>query len=142
VAALGFSSQPARADVAAREKLARELMQLMGETDVGAHAAAGLLSQMREVFPTVPDETWAELASTFETKELVDLTVGIYVKHFDESELSALIEFYRSEIGRMLIERTPAVMDEIALTGNDWAQRKALEIVEKLQAAGHQPQGM
>jgi len=41
-----------------------------------------------------------------------------------------------------VLEKMPAVQYETMMIGNEWAQRKRTAVIEKLQAAGHQPQGM
>ena len=129
------AARPTSADT--REDLALELMRLTGETNAGATAAAGIVAQMKPAFPTVSDEEWKEIESTVETRELIDLSVSVYVKHFDESELSQLVDFYRSSLGRKLLERTPRVLNEIAVKGNRWAQAQMDAISTKLQSRGH-----
>lgn len=134
---LALPSPSATAGEEREIELARELMSLTGEDDAGVTAAAGIISQMKPSFPTVSDEEWAEVARTFSSEEMIEMSVTVYVKHFDESELSQLVDFYRSSLGQKLLQRTPAVLNEIAVIGNQWAQAKMQQISKKLQAAGH-----
>lgn len=125
-----------------REALALEVMTVTGLPEIGAEVAAGLLSQLKPAFPTVPDELWVEVAGSVSADEIVQLSIPPYVKHFSEEELAALIEFYESPIGKSLLEKMPVVAHETMMIGNEWGQRKVTEIVEKLQAAGYTPVGM
>ena len=139
--ALGLGSE-VRAAEEGREALAREVMDLTGMSEIGAEASASLLAQLKPVFPTVPDELWAEIAGSVSSEEIVRLSVGPFVKHFSEEELSAMIAFYKSSIGKAVLKKMPEVQYETMVIGNEWGQRKATEILEKLKAAGHEPQGM
>ncbi len=71
----------------------------------------------------------------------MQLSVLPYVRHFSTEELVAMVELYKSPLGKALLEKMPAVQYETMLIGNDWGLRKHAEIVEKLKSAGHEPQG-
>lgn len=129
------------ADEKRREALAIEVMNLTGMEDIGAQVAEGLLAQLRPAFPTVPETLWAEIAESVTSEEIVKLSIPPYVKHFSEEELAGLIEFYKTPLGQTLLEKMPAVQYETMMIGNEWGQRKAGEIVEKLRSAGHEPKG-
>jgi hypothetical protein len=130
------------ADEERREALALEVMTIVGMPDVGAQVAASLLSQIKPAYPTVSDELWAEIAGAVSPDEIVQLSIAPYVKHFSAEELAAMIEFYESSLGRAVLTKMPAVQYETMMIGNEWGQRKLAEIVEKLKAAGHEPEGM
>ena len=139
--ALGLANA-VHADEKRRETLALEVMNLTGMSEIGAEAGASLLSQLKPAFPTVPDELWAEIAGSVSSDEIVRLSLVPFVKHFSEAELSAMIEFYTSPIGKAVLKKMPQVQYETMIIGNEWGQRKATEILEKLRSAGHEPQGM
>ena len=139
MAVVGLSLSEARADEKRREELALKVMELTGAADVGGQVAAGLLTQLRPMFPTVPEELWKELAEAFSSQEIIELSIPIYVKHFDEEELAALATFYESPLGTKVIQKMPVVMQESMLIGNEYRQRKATEIIDRLKAEGHEP---
>ena len=112
------------------------------EQPIGAEAGASLLSQLKPAFPTVPDELWAQIAGSVSSDEIVRLSLVPFVQHFSEAELSAMIEFYTSPIGKAVLKKMPQVQYETMIIGNEWGQQKATEILEKLRSAGHEPQGM
>jgi hypothetical protein len=91
------------------------------------------------MFPTAPDELWVELAEGFSSEEIIKLSVPVYVKHFDEEELGALAEFYESPLGKKVIQKMPMVMQESLAVGNEYAQRKATEIIGRLKGEGYEP---
>ena len=132
----------AHADEAQREALALEVMILTGMSDVGNQAAAGLVSHIQPAFPTVPDALWLEITESVPSEEFLELAKPPFVKHFTQAELAAMVEFYTSPHGKAVLEKMPAVQYETMVIGNEWAQRKRTEILEKLKAAGYEPQGM
>jgi hypothetical protein len=89
----------------------------------------------------VPEEIWEELSLSVSAKELIDLALPIYVRNFSEEELAALVSFYKSPLGRTIIERMPIVMYESNTALGEWNQNKLRGIYEKLKAAGYEPQG-
>lgn len=57
------------------------------------------------------------------TDGMRDATVGIYLNQFTEAELADIAAFYRSESGQSLIARTPELMQETALLGQQIGMR-------------------
>lgn len=132
----------AHAEEDEREALAVQVMVLTGMSDVGEQAAEGLIVHLKPMFPTVPDALWLEIGESVSSEEFLELVKPPFVKHFTEAELAAMVAFYTSPHGKAVLEKMPAVQYETMMIGNEWAQRKRTAVIEKLQAAGHQPQGM
>jgi hypothetical protein len=135
-------ANPVLADEKQRQALAREVMTLTGMAEIGDQVSARLLTQLGPVFPTVPDELWVEIIQGISSEEIVQLSIPPYVKHFSEEELAAMVELYKSPLGKAILEKMPAVQYETMVVGNEWGQRKSTEIIEKLKSAGYEPQGM
>jgi hypothetical protein len=129
----------AGSDDARKRALALEVMALTGANDVGDGLAMGLLAQMRPAYPSVPEEVWNDLAISVSPKELIDLALPIYLRNFSEEELAELVAFYKSRLGRTIIERMPIVMHESNTALGQWNETKIMEIYEKLKAAGYEP---
>jgi len=134
-------TQPAASDDAARRALALEVMTLTGATSGGDQLGQGMMAILRPVYPGVPEEFWTRLAGEISIHEIIELSVPIYMRHFDEEELAELVAFYKSPIGRKMIERMPQVMQEGTQIGAEWRDRKLGEAVAQLEAAGYEPKG-
>ena len=138
--ALGSSAASADDEGDARKRaLALRVMEVTGATAQGDQVAAGLLAQMRPGYPSVPDEVWSELQSTFALSEIIALSIPIYMRNFDEQELSELVAFYESPLGRKVIQRMPVVMQESTVAFNRWNLAKYGEVMQKLQDKGYSP---
>jgi hypothetical protein len=54
---------------------------------------------------------------------------AVYASHFTADELSQLIGFYQSPLGRKLVQEQPAMGQELARLGSAWAQSAAMKAI-------------
>ncbi len=114
----------ARADDAIapeRLALAREVLDLSGASkvydDYGKNLDA-VITQLRQSMPGVDDTVVADLKKiateefTAARPEMIDGTIKIYARHFTESDLKALVAFYKSDAGQHFAAELPAVSTE------------------------------
>ncbi|QPF85000.1 DUF2059 domain-containing protein [Bradyrhizobium genosp. L] len=73
--------------------------------------------------------------------ELSDAMAVIYASNFTADDLHALSDFYKSPVGKKLLEKTPMVTQQSMLAGQKFGQSVAAElrqrIVEELRKKGH-----
>jgi hypothetical protein len=126
---------PARAQ-ASDPALSAEIEKLLVVTDVAANGARlattlgnQLIDTMRRQQPQVPPRVGeiikevlsAEFAQAFKDPMVHGTLVRIYAEHFTRAEISALLEFYSTELGRKMITVTPLLADEGGAAGQQWA---------------------
>jgi uncharacterized protein len=58
--------------------------------------------------------------------------IKIYAQAFTEQELKDLLAFYRSPLGKKVIEQEPLVLDSSMARASEWADKLAQEVVQKL----------
>jgi hypothetical protein len=143
---VGLVASPAYADDGGSEErkraLALQVMEVTGATAAGSQVVDSLMAQIKPAYPTVPEELWVEVSSSFDVDEIIELSIPIYMRNFNESELAELVAFYQSSLGRKVIERMPVVMQESMLAFNGWNRAKAMEVIERLKAKGYEPSGI
>ncbi len=61
-------------------------------------------------------------------KQFEPMMLDIYNKHFSEEEITAMLEFYRSETGQSILSKMPVVMQESMVTSQSMAQRLMPEV--------------
>jgi hypothetical protein len=66
--------------------------------------------------------------------ELEDVFVHLWAGNFDAPELEEIIAFYRSPLGRKLIERSPRLMQQGMAAGAAWGERVEREALEQLRS--------
>ncbi|MBW2282737.1 MAG: DUF2059 domain-containing protein [Deltaproteobacteria bacterium] len=124
--------------------VATELMELTGAAELSEQIGAAVTAQfsmaLRQTYPDISprayeivEETVREMLRQGMATELADEAVNVYARYFTEQDLRELLEFYRSPVGRKVIENMPAVMAESMQVGQRWAERISPKLQEELQ---------
>ncbi len=108
-----------------------ELMNVTGAGQLGVQVMQNMLPQLKQMLPNSPQKFWDDLEGSFNPDELVDLVIPIYQKHFTESDIKAIIKFYKTDIGVKFIKAQPAIVNESSLAGQQWGQKIAQDILIK-----------
>ena len=104
-----------------RLDLAKQVMELNGSAAAYASYDKNLdrmVEQMRASMPGADDATISDIkkiaVEEFNAYKptLMDGVVKIYAKHFTESDLKALIKFYKSDAGQHFAAEIPAISQE------------------------------
>jgi uncharacterized protein len=138
--------QPSPAAVAS----ARELLALKGGDAVFNPIVNGVVETVKNVFvPTNPqlgkelNEVAAKLRKDYEPKraELLNEVARVYAERFSEQELKALIDFYKSPLGRKMATDEPAIIDESLRRAQTWGDALSGEVMirfrEEMKKKGH-----
>ena len=74
------------------------------------------------------------IANGFQARasEIVEAAVIIYARNFSSDDLHALNEFYKSEIGQKLLQKTPTVTQELMTAGSKFGQSVAVDIRQRM----------
>lgn len=124
---------------AEKEQAIREYLELTHQADVGVGMVEDLRRELRIVYPQVPDSIWAEFSTTLDPVEAQGLLVQLYDRHFSLAELRAITEFYRTPVGQQIVEKMPALMQEVGKVSQQWADVKVEAVIRGLDERGYQP---
>jgi hypothetical protein len=74
------------------------------------------------------------IANGFQARasEIVEAAVIIYARNFSSDDLHALNQFYKSEIGQKLLQKTPTVTQELMTAGSKFGQSVAVDIRQRM----------
>ncbi|MBO9660309.1 MAG: DUF2059 domain-containing protein, partial [Chitinophagaceae bacterium] len=90
-----------------------------------------------DVLPQVPDAFWDKMLEMAKPEALADLVIPVYVKHYSDEDVMELIRFYKTPVGKKVIEKMPLVLQECLAIGGKWGEKIAQDIIEKLKAEGY-----
>ncbi len=132
-----MAQQPAPAALAS----AKEVVAITGATALFNPLIAGVVEQAKNLFlqqnpalakdlNEVAVKMRADLAPRFD--ELSNEVARIYTVHFSESELKELAAFYKTSVGKKLIEVQPLVVDDSLKFAQDWANKLSDEVIPKI----------
>ena len=84
----------------------------------------------------IPDAVIQKFLVVFRQKMVSDIPrvlrmeAEIYARHFSVSELTALSQFYKSDVGKKIIEENPKILKETIPLGQAWGRETALRAAE------------
>lgn len=132
--------QPTPAALAA----AREIIVLKGGVKMFEPIVPGVIEQVKMTFlqsnPMLSsdlNEVAAALRAEYANK-IEDITKEVsrlYATHFTEQELKDAAVFYKSPLGKKLIDEEPKIIDQSMSYGQNWANNLSDEVVAKIRAA-------
>lgn len=129
-AALGASAQES-----AKTIKIRILISLNGASRAGMSAVKQMLVQYQKAYPSVDTAVWTRIAGYYNEKDLTNLLVPIYERHFSETEVDGMIDFYKSPAGKKMVEKLPLITSESQAAGKIWGEHIAAKIQKDIEAA-------
>jgi hypothetical protein len=114
------------------------LLRLTSSSQMGLQLIGQMIQSMKLSLPSVPAEFWETFNEEAERDigTLIQGLVPVYDKHFTHTEIQGLIEFYKSPLGKKLLEKQPIIMKESYQVGEQWGEGVVEKMQEKLQEKG------
>jgi hypothetical protein len=110
----------------------RELIQLMDAERMTSQMVEYLVEEWKDQYADLSDEFWDQFGEEFKPEEFVELAVPVYAKYLSRSDVAALLEFYRSPVGRTFVLTQPALQQDLVTAGEGWSKEVATRFIEKL----------
>lgn len=138
-AAPAAPAAPSAASLAA----AKEIIEIKGSLKLFEPIVQGVIEQhkslMEQANPMLSrdlNEIAGRLRVEFAPRraQLESDVVKIYAQAFTEAELKDLLAFYKSPLGKKLIDQEPKVLDASMTKASEWADKLAQEVVTRLRA--------
>ncbi|MGE5693333.1 MAG: DUF2059 domain-containing protein [Candidatus Zixiibacteriota bacterium] len=115
----------------------KTLLTLTKSGELAVSMMQEMINAYRQNLPQVPEEFWTKFAKKVKTEDLVEMLVPIYDRHLTHAEVTSLIEFFQSTVGRKLVSVQPEIMKESMQVGQAWGERLANEVTTELQKQGY-----
>jgi len=138
-AAFAQDAKPSAAAVAT----AKQIIVLKGSDTIFGSLIPGVIEQNKSMFEqqnpaigkdlaTVAAQLRTELAPKLD--EVTSEVARIYASHFTEKELTDILAFYSSPIGRKMIGQEPRALTDGINYARDWAGKFSDEVVTRMRA--------
>jgi uncharacterized protein len=123
--------------------LAKQVIVIKGGNNMFDPIVPGVIESAKNNFlPTNPglskdlNDVAALLRKEFEPKrnELLNEVAFAYAQHFNEQELKALVEFYKTPLGQKVVLEEPKALDAGMSRAQDWANRFSELVLAKMRA--------
>ena len=136
---VALAQQPSAATIA----VARELVEIKGGTAMFDPVIGSVIDQTRgAILQTNPqlsrdlDAVATQLRTEFTPRrnDLMAEASKLYANRFTEQELKEMVAFYKSPLGRKMIQQEPVVLDETFQFVQQWGPRVAEEVMNRFRA--------
>ncbi|MEZ5814969.1 MAG: DUF2059 domain-containing protein [Alphaproteobacteria bacterium] len=136
---------PAGAVDAEKKAVIKELMDLSGANKVAIVMAdmtsKSMLDIIKKQKPDIPDKALQavdeELRTFFREKVeaggLYELIYPIYDVKFSTEELTEIVKFYKTPLGRKVTKEMPEITRQATIKGQDWGQSLVPELQARVQ---------
>ncbi len=131
--------QPSAAEI----QTAKQLMAIIHTTSVFQSLIPGVVEQAKILFlrqnPDLAkdlDDVANNIRKEMEPRmgEITDHVALLYAQQFTEPELKQIVAFYRTPVGKKLVEQQPKVMFASMQFAQTWANNLSDEVVAKFRA--------
>ena len=99
-----------------------------------------IVSNAKEFRPDIPEETWKEIEielKQLDKKELYDILIPIYEKHFTIEEIKEVNLFLDTAAGKKFASKLPVLTTESMQAGKIWGITIAKKISDRLKKKGY-----
>ncbi|MET3538146.1 DUF2059 domain-containing protein [Chryseobacterium limigenitum] len=115
----------------------KELISLSGVFPISKEAEKEFIFSYKKKYSHVPDSAWKSIEQKVNIDELINKVVDIYANKFNEKDIDQLLIFYKSEVGKKLIQNSPGMITEIQESTNNWGMKATQTINNDLEKMGY-----
>lgn len=133
---VGLSVTAFSQNISKNQKI-RDLLELTGAGKLGEQIAKKMLASFKDSYSNVDPQFWDEFSNQIKSEDLVNLIVPIYDKYYTEDDIDQLISFYKTPIGKKVIETLPAISQESMQAGQTWGRELAQKVMRQLKEKGY-----
>jgi hypothetical protein len=131
LATSGYSQTPTK-----KEQI-KTLLNLTGSGKIGEQMAQNLIATFKKNGAEATDEFWDGFAKKMNANEIIEKMIPIYDSCFTQQDIEGLIAFYKSTVGKKLVDKLPYITQKSFEVGQAWGQKIAAELVEELKQKGY-----
>jgi hypothetical protein len=133
------AQQPSPGAIAA----AKELIELKGAANMFDAVVPGVIETAKNVLlRTSPqlakdfNEVSAQLRQEYsgKTAEITNVMATAYAEHFTEAEIKQALAFYKTPLGKKLIQQEPLVLEQSMTQVQSWGEKFQEEVMSRIRA--------
>jgi uncharacterized protein len=115
----------------------KTLLEVTGSGNLGVQAVTQMIAAFKENYSNIGDEFWNEFAKEIKSEDLVNLIIPVYDKYYTEEDVDQMIAFYKTPVGKKLIEVLPKISQESMAVGQEWGKGLGEKVVARMKEKGH-----
>ncbi len=115
----------------------KTLLEVTGSGKLGVQVIKTMFTSFRQSLPEVPEEFWSNFMKEVNPEVLTVMIIPIYDKHYTQTEINKMIEFYQTDLGKKIISTMPQIMQESMEVGKAWGQEVGKKVYDNLKEKGY-----
>ncbi len=115
----------------------KTLLEVTGSGKIGMQVVTQMIAAFKENYSNISDEFWNEFAKEIKPDDLVNLIIPVYEKYYTEDDIDQMIAFYKTPVGKKMIEVLPKVSQESMAVGQAWGKDLGEKVVVKMKEKGY-----
>jgi hypothetical protein len=115
----------------------KALLEMTGSGKLGVQVMENMVITFKKSAPKVPNDFWDEFMKDVKPETLIELIIPIYAKYYTDEDVIQLIDFYRTPLGKKVIEKMPLISQESYTIGAEWGKKLGEQAVKKLTEKGY-----
>jgi hypothetical protein len=135
--ALFFSSFDLSAQDSTKIKHIQQFMEVTGSAKLGMQVLTNVVAAYKNIYPEAGNEFWDEFIKEVDPQAMVNLVIPVYERNFSDEDIVQLIAFYKTPLGKKVVEKMPAIMQESMQIGAAWGKQMSEKVMEKLKQKGY-----
>lgn len=127
----------AAAQTPAKTEKIKTLLDVTGSGKLGVQMATQMIDMFKENYSNVDQKFWDGFIKEIKAEDLINLIIPIYDKYYTEEDLDKIIAFYKTPIGKKMVETLPMISKESMAAGQTWGKQLGEKVVLQLKEKGY-----
>ncbi|AFM06376.1 hypothetical protein Fleli_4080 [Bernardetia litoralis DSM 6794] len=122
------------------EEKVEKLLQIDGTLRNIENVIDRTIEYQKNSNPTIFDSFWKNLEEKVKKESLEEFTTlvtPIYTKTYTEEQIDAILTMLDSEVGKLLVETQPNLLQELSLPIQQWSQNTNAYIIKQIENRGN-----
>lgn len=115
----------------------KEFISLNGSFPLSKEVEKQLILDYKKKYSNIPESAWSVIEKKVNVDDLINKVVDIYGSRFNENEIDQLLVFYKSDLGKKLIQNSSYLISEIQTANSDWGMNVTKTINSDLEKMGY-----
>lgn len=115
----------------------RELIEVSNMTKIADQIIDQIFTVYEKTIPSVPKEFWKQARIEMKADDFVEIIVPIYAKHYTREDIKGLIAFYKTPLGKKVIDKQGLIAQESMAAGMSYGQGISKKIISRILEKGY-----
>lgn len=108
-----------------------EFLRLMGFQKNMDNMLTQTIGMQKQQAPFVPADVWTDFQSSFGKVDYNTLLQPVFAKYLSQEDAAKALEFYRTPAGQHVLQATPMLMRDIAVTSQQNGQQVSRDVIQR-----------